>query len=161
MDYIQHSMNVARTTYISRDFIPFSELVKDVPADGKVSYYYVNRVLDVVREARAEVSKIWNGNDVDLSNEAKSAMATEIRQNAIDFVAGIELSHSTMRRLLMAIEDNKNKGIGKMILFTLFGAPNESFYSLLKASATPIQSLQEDENGDIDLYDIKFSYIDA
>lgn len=159
MDFLQKCVNKRKRDYHFHDFIPFSAIVRDNSAHNRVNHDQVNRVLDVVRASKASMNNIWSTSDDLLQIEQKAKIAAEIRQETIDYIDNIKMSSATMRYLLIAIEKIENSDISRSIFFSLFGAPNKSFYTLIHESRTPIKILHEDPNGELTLYGKRFTYV--
>lgn len=156
MDYLQHTINRSRKTYERRNFIPFSQIL--IPANfdiGKAKCGQINRIIDLVQDTNMQIKTIWNMNELD--KQTKYQMSGEVRQDCIDYIDKIQLDKHTMYWLLRSIESDQCKNIRRLIFNTLFGAPNKSFFELIETSKSPIPHLVRDENGDIELYGMKFS----
>ena len=159
MDYLQHSLNSYRVGYDDRNFIPFSDLlIPDVYVPKNVWYPQVERILKFVRDMRSEIRSIWEGKDDGLDNYGKAILVHDVRQQYIDYIKDLRVSSHTAYRLLLAIEEPKNKDISRTLFYTLFSAPNQSFLDLIEQSAEQIYSIEEiqDGPGDIDIYGFQF-----
>lgn len=159
MDYLQHSLNSYRVGYDDRNFIPFSDLlVPDSYVQKNVWYPQVERILQFVRDMRAEIRSIWEGKDDDLDNYGKAILVHDVRQQYIDYIKDLRVSQHTAYRLLIAIEDPKNKDIARTLFYTLFSAPNQPFLDLIERSREQVYSIEEvqDVHGDLDIYGFQF-----
>lgn len=157
MDFLQKCVNKRRRDYQFRDFIPFSEIVKDDSMHNRSNHDQVNRVLEAVRASKASMNNIWRTPEDFLSPAQKAKIVAEIRQETIDYIDSIRMSTATMRYLLIAIEKPKNSDVSRSIFFSLFGTPNKSFYSLIHESRTPIEVLVPDPDGEMELYGKRFA----
>ena len=74
MDYLQHSVNAYRMGYSCKTFIPFSDmLIDDDYAQRSVKYPQVDRILELVRNMRAQIKAVWDSKDdgLDITSAAK------------------------------------------------------------------------------------------
>lgn len=159
MDYIQHSINCALHSIPSRvvSFLPFSSLLKPFNLDlNRVAYTQVNRILSLVRGTNERIRSVY-ADDNDLLPNIRHSIASEIRQECVEYIDKISLNSHTMFWLLRSIESEQCKDVRRLIFGVLFGAPNKSFFELIKESKGPLCSIEEDKNGEITIYDFKFS----
>lgn len=160
MDYLQHSINTFRMERKQNCFIPFSDLLvsDDGYSNRYVKYPQVDRILELVRDMRTQIQAVWNSTDAGLDNKAKSAIASDIREECYGYIKSIQLSRHTAYRLLLAIEDPINKDISRSLFYMLFTLPNQSFLDLIETNRTPISILVEDENaaGSIEIYGFRY-----
>lgn len=157
MDFLQRCVNKRRRDYAYKDYIPFSAIVKDDSANNRVNHDQVRRALEAVRSAKASINNIWSTPEDFLSGAQKSRIVAEIRQESIDYIDNMRMSSATMRYLLIAIEKPENSDIARSIFFSLFGAPNKSFYALINESRTPIQVYVPSSDGEIEIYGRRFT----
>jgi Trk K+ transport system NAD-binding subunit len=163
MDYLQtyiNSFQISRKDQSERkNFCKFIDVVESNNFDKRyVKQEQVNRVIDLVNDMRTEIFDIWNFRD-DLDNKIKGKMSNEIRQNCIDYIDKIKFSYSTMYHLLTTIEDEKYSKISRTIFSILFGTPNKAFFRLIKLSEQPLDILQEDVDGEVQIYNMLFKKI--
>lgn len=157
MDYLELCINKFRT-YQSRKELKISDiLISQDQLSGQVKYPQVNRLLEVVREAKLNISTIWGDND--LTNRAKRNQAENIREECIRYVCDTKIGEKTMRHLIKLIDSKECSDISRFLFGILFGAPNEEFYKLIELSKTDLYQLQEDENGEISIYDIRYKKV--
>ncbi len=160
MDYLQHSLNSFRAGRSTGELVPFSELLisNETYSNHSVKYPQVDRILDLVRNMRSQIQMVWNNTDSGLDNKDKSHIVSDIRAECHDYIKSIQLNRHTAYKLLLAIEDPKNKDIARSLFYMLFSLPNESFLELLKDSGSEIFVLDEvnADEYDICIYDFKF-----
>lgn len=163
MDYLQTCINSFQLSRKNQSekiiFCKFTDVVNIDNFDIRyVKQEQIDRVIDLVTDMKKEIFDIWNFKD-DLDNKTKGKLSNEVKQNCIDYIDKIKFSYSTMYYLLTTIEDEKYSNISRMIFNTLFGTPNKAFFSLIKMSEQPLDILQEDVSGDIEIYNILFKKI--
>lgn len=159
MDYLQHSVNAYRMEYSCKTFIPFSDmLIDDDYAQRSVKYPQVDRILELVRNMRAQIKSVWDSKDDGLDNRGKALIVADIREECYSYIKSIQLSRHTAYRLLCAIEEPANRDISRSLFYVLFALPNQSFLDLIRESKTPIALLNEveDGSGDVHIYGFNF-----
>lgn len=159
MDYVQHTLNSCRNPYTATTYIPFSDiLVRDVYSQKSVWYPQVERILNFVRNMRAEIRSVWDGVDDGHDNYGKAILVHQIRSEYVEYIKKLRISPHTVYRLMLAIEEPWNKDISRTLFYTLFFAPNRCFLNLVERSRTPIPALAEVFEGgwDIEMYGFHF-----
>lgn len=161
MDYLQHSLNSFRGDRTMDNVIPFSEILLSDEAFSKhsVKYPQVDRILDLARNMRSQIQRVWNSTDAGLDNVSKSQIVSEIRDECYDYIKTIQLNRHTAYKLLLAIEDPKNKDISRSLFYMLFAVPNDSFLSLLQQSKEEIRVLEETDSNECDLKIYGFNFV--
>ncbi len=161
MDYLELAINKFRTKSPTKKPKKFSDvLISSDNLYGQVWYPQVNRIIDMVRETKSSIAAIWS-NDDGLSNKRKRDLAEEIRQECIDYVCNIKIGEKTMRHIVELIDSKDCEDISRFLFGILFGTPNEEFYKLIELSKSPIYKLQEDQYGDVVIYDFRYKRVVA
>lgn len=93
----------------------------------------------------------------DADASVKAALSSDVRQTCIEHVGNMSFTKSDMVYLLRQIEEPCYSQIHRKIFNILFGYPNTSFYEVLKRSAEPIGLLVEDNEGDVELYGMRYT----
>ena len=159
MDYLQHSVNAYRMGYSCKTFIPFSDmLIDDDYTQRSVKYPQVDRILELVRNMRAQIRSVWDSKDDGLDSRGKALIVADIREECYSYIKSIQLSRHTAYRLLRAIEEPANRDISRSLFYVLFALPNQSFLDLIRESKTPIALLDEVENGSGDVHIFGFNF---
>lgn len=156
MDYLQHSINKFRLPNSKRNYIPFSSILKPQEKCNRPRAESIDRIIKLVRDTKTKINYIWQDTDDGLSKQEKFQVASDLRQCCINYIDRINMSTNSMYWLLKSIESEENKDISSLIFYTLFGAPNKSFYKLIKESIEPINELVESEDGYIEIYNFNF-----
>lgn len=159
MDYVQTAI---RRFHIPRyrwdgttAQIPFLAIVdRSVYEKGQQNYSQIRRVLDVVREAKADIQMVYAANHS--SGEEKYRAVSEIKERCSDFITNLKMTTSTMYFLLKELEKPENKDITMSLLNILFNSRNGAFFDLILTSKEPVGHLEEDANGIIHLYGINY-----
>ena len=82
-------------------------------------------------------------------NRSKMELLYEINQ--------IKINQHTMYRLLKSLESKNNSSIKNLLFYILFNYKNDVLTNILNQYNRVGNSIYEDENGEIDVYGIKFS----
>lgn len=158
MDYVQHAINAFRLPTDKDQIIPFSKvLVPNTYNYKKANYKQIYRIASLIRETNRSIKYIWNLDDATFDKCTRHVMASEKMQECVEYISKIKLDKNTMYYLLKSIESEKFKDIYRITFYTLFSAPNKSFFDLIKSSSKPIFYIKEDLNGTIKIYDFYFS----
>lgn len=154
MDYLQCQINKFRLPRQSIEFKNFSDLFETV--DGaRVNMKQIEKVFRVVKECKLNIDSVWAS--LYLSNQEKHLLSNQIKEETIELIENIRFNQNTMIKLLKLVEMKENKDIGKTIVSLLFSMPNESFFNALRVSSRRIPLLKEAEDGEIKIYDFKFT----
>lgn len=159
MDYVQQIIRSAKIGSKAKT-IPFSDIICNVATHSTINYDDVESVVNIVKDTRNSIKEVWSLTDDVLGKQEKRKLAAQIQQECIDYIDKMKMTFGTMRCLLQEIEKPENKNIYRVIFYSLFGAPNKSFYDLIVASKTKIDILEPvSKNGDICLYSLNFNRI--
>ena len=156
MDYLQKIINKKKKSPNNSKYEPFISIVNPACFDKrKVNYSQVKQVIDIIRETKKSIYKIWACDDLEKSE--KSYITNELRQECTNYIDKLKFNYSTMYWLLKSIELPANEDIRRSVFNTLFGAPNQAFFKLLAQSKEPIAVLKPDDTGNISIFGMKFS----
>ena len=170
MDYLQKivsKFNFREGRTQKRQVIPFMDLVKEPDANNaRQGFYYSqkDKIIKVIRQARAEKSKLFSDYDT-LSQEEKKIVwrqVGEIKQSCIETIEKMCESPATMYYTLSELDkDDAAKDIARFVFEVLFGKPNQLFFTMIKESRDHIYGLVEtdEEDCDLTLYGFKFNKI--
>lgn len=160
MDYLQKILLSTGRKEPVWKFLPFSAIVARGSNYELVDYEEVERILSVVHDTRKLVKNIWSMDDWLMPAYEKYTMAATAQQDCINYIDNIRLTKGTMRYLLHKLESPENKSLRRSLLYSLFGAPNKSFYKLIKESADVIDTIERSkEPADICLFGLNFKRI--
>ena len=71
----------------------------------------------------------------------------------------MSISEGTMYLLLLALDKKENSDIKNRIFNTLFGTPNKTFFKMIIDNQGDIKKIEEQPDGDILLYDLRFGIV--
>jgi hypothetical protein len=155
MDYLQKILNSYRNDKINRKYINFVDILDDSQFNKSyIKYDQVERVLTLIEDMRKEVSQIWSSDNFEQSE--KYNLSSDVRQTCIEYIDTIKMSYSTMYYMLYLISTPEYQYISRTVFNVLFGTPNKSFFEVIKKSKEPLPILEEDDNGEMQIYDIKY-----
>lgn len=174
MDYLQQVIRRKYKNTGNVKALPFSTLLDKSKFNiNKVQYEKVNLVIDAVRSTRFLQRRLWahykqdvlvqnSGADIGLSYfdiyNMTCDMSFDLYQDCVDYIESMRFNYSTMYWLLFSIESEGCADIKRTMFNILFGAPNMNFYRAIKESAKPVGIIAPDENGDIEIYGIKYRH---
>lgn len=177
MDYLQKVVQRAYKNTRGEKPLPFSSVLNRSKFDiNKVQYEKVNLVIDAVRSTREMQRKLWarykqdslvqkSGAGIGLSYFDIYNMTCDISfdlyQDCVDYIETMRFNYSTMYWLLFSIESEGCSDIRRTMFNILFGAPNKNFYQAIRESANKMCCIIPDDNGDIEIYGMKYKHLTA
>jgi len=164
MDYLQKIIsrfNFRESRQKKSEFLPFMSIVKEPETNIRQGYYYSRKdeLIRTIREAREDIKRLYLGYEdkpLDEKEDVRIA-ASERRQDCIEAVMSLSDNPAVMYLTLKELDNRDSKDVSRLAFDVLFGKPNEAFYKMLKESREDIYTLDEDPDGDIDFYGLKFS----
>ena len=164
MDYLQKRVskfNFYQSRENQNEVLPFSNIVKDTIVPKGAGYYYgqKDRIISIVRDTNKKLKELYNDYD-DKTKEEKQEIkivASEIKQECVEYINDMSVCEATMYLLLTALDKKENKDVKRRIFLTLFGTPNKTFFKMIVDNQGKINELYECNNGNIELYDLRFS----
>lgn len=164
MDYLQKSIasfKFRQGREQKMEVLPFSSIVKTVNVHGcgKFFYDWRNRIINIVEDTNKELQKLYIGYDNKNKEEKEEIkiQAADLKQECTEYINNLSVSEITMYLLLIALDGKEYKHIKRRIFDTLFGTPNQTFFKMIIDNSGNIRKIVENPNGDIKLYDFKFS----
>ena len=159
MDYLQQCVNSFQHTdnrnRKKQEFLPFSQILdRSQFSSSQVNYRQVERIFSYIEETRQEINRLYSSEM--LEPEVKRQQAQALRVQATDFIQSRRLNPSTMLHLLASCEAPERQPTGRTVLRLLFSCPQLDFFQLIQRSAEPLETLQEEENGEVTLYQFHF-----
>lgn len=164
MDYLQKiisSHNFRQGRAYKQEFIPFMSIIKKPDILNPMGYYYIqkNKIIDIVRSAKDDIKRLYI--DYDTKNKDEKQLiykkSIERRQECVDDIEKITNSPSVMYITLKELDNKEYSDVSRFMFEMFFSKPNESFFKLIDNSRETIYQLQENDNGEIQLYDFRFT----
>ena len=164
MDYLQKIIsrfNFRESRKKKSEFLSFMSIVKEPTANVRQGYYYSRKdeLIRTIREAREDIKRLYLGYEdkpLDEKEDVRVA-ASERRQDCIEAIMSMSDNPAVMYLTLKELDNPESKDVSRLVFDVLFGKPNESFYNMLKESRDDIYTLEDDPDGDIEFYGLKFS----
>lgn len=164
MDYLQKI--ISRFNFRSgreqrRDILPFMTMIKEPTNNVRQGYYYRqrDRIIEVIRAANDEKRRLFSGYDTMSPDERDYVWrcVADIKQDCIEEVELLSGSPSTMYLVLKDIDNAESADVARFVFEVLFGSPNKKFFEMIKDSREDIYTLEECDDGDIDIYGFRFA----
>ena len=155
MDYLQQSIDKFKKRRKTKEYLPFSEMlisVADLP--GQVYYPQVHRIVAMIETAKSEINGLYYGGELDRSYI--TIRSHEIKDDLAKRIDSISINVKGIRHILTLLDDKKYSGISKYLFDVVFHLNSEKFYDLVARSQRDIYMLEESEDGDIDIFGIKY-----
>lgn len=163
MDYLHRIIGSFTFRYgrgQKKEFIPLIDIIREPDYIQIQGYYYNKReeIISIVRSAKEEIKKLYVEYDNKTREEKEIVwrQVAECRQECIDAIDKLSDSEYTMYLTLKEIDKEETKDVARFMFEVLFGKPNKSFFTMIEKSKETIYELVEHEQGDIQIYDIKF-----
>ena len=141
--------------------IPLKELLKDIKIGGKANYNQIPKLLEYI----ADYSKKMNNKRLELAkcdNDFKRTQINEdikeLNDNITKRLLGLKLQTETIYSLLLNIEDKYSK-IKLDLLAVLYRVAPDKVIECFKENPPKNESLIENEDGDIEIWGIKYKTI--
>lgn len=141
--------------------ISFMDVIKKPDSTVRTGYNCKQRdkIVQIVRKAKDEIRLLYIDYDMKTKEErlAVRQLAMERKQQCIDDIEKLSNGEYTMYITLKELETKEYRDVSRFMFEVLFGKPNETFFTLIQKSKEPLYQLTETDDGDIDIYGLKFS----
>lgn len=153
MDYLHEIMNSYRSPVIKSDPMDLYNIFdfEDYNSNSR-KVNYVTEVVDMIREFQSYSLRLWKFTDKP-GNE-KYEEYTQKKGELLSEINKRTYNPSTLLYLFRRL--NEDKTLRPYIITILFNIGNQDAFDLIKRSKQQISLLEEDENGDIDLYGVHY-----
>ena len=169
MDYVQdivnrHKNSGAKYRHRSggRGVLSIGEILTNKNSSQKSRNGYVDLVLAMVRSLDSKTRMLYQANSNVASPIEKRKLASVYFDNCVEGIRTMQLNEATMRELLVAMDEPCNADIRRKLWSILFGSFGKEFSSLLIAAKEPVSTIEEcaaGEDGDLDVFWLKFRYV--
>lgn len=158
MDYLQKCINRFRMPRnVNSDHRLTYVLIPVGEAEGEYQKELEYEIVDIARAAKKEINSIWESTS--LSKKDKRNSAFEVQHKCSMILQNKQVNEKTMRRLLGKLE-SEYKDIARFLLFSLLhqsrGFMLSTLYQIIKKSFSPVCILEENAEGDIEIYDFHY-----
>lgn len=164
MDFLQKIIsrfNFREGRECKRQVVPFMDMVKEPSTNyARQGYYYAqrDRIINVIRAAKEEKRRLFDGYDVMTTEEKENVWRRvgDIKADCIEEVEKMSTSPATMYLVLKDLDCPDNRDVSRFVFEVLFGRPDEAFFQMIIDSKEDVCTLQECEDGDMEFYGFKF-----
>lgn len=162
MDFLQDSVLQWHKQYVNRkSYLPLSRIFKyPFYSESRANIAQAERVFDVIRVSLEKVRSLWGAFALENEAHKKDHLLEKIDftvRNRIDYLSREKLSHSTLYWMLVHVEDEEYRALEQMFMKLLFGHPSKNFRRFLGVMEETVPELVQHDDGNIDLYGIKFA----
>lgn len=158
MDYLEEELIKFRRNKMSSDYIKFSDIINFDGFNAQhVWYPQIHKIIELVRESNHTIKQIWKSDNTE-ETSAKNRLTIDIKENITHIFNRLKIGLSSMLYLLNLIEKKEYSDIKGQIFLLLFNNQNLEFFKLLKLSKGKISTISYSEDGELELYGIKFIY---
>jgi len=159
MDYLEELMDEYRSPGSRGKKLPLSEIFS-MPEENnpKTNYGHVEKILDAIRSFKNSVRQLWADDNDEIDSSTKYQLHNQYRNNLVEYInKEVSPNINTIYTILKQLEKEENSDIKGGIVDIMFTVGNEKAFKLLKESKDPVQMLEVDPHGEIDLYGLKFA----
>ncbi len=160
MDHLEHEMNkITRAKNRKTAFTPLINLFQKLDKKS-ANRHQIDRLIKEVEETNARVKAIYAGNADDAEKYEKDKEQKEI---LIDYVSNIKMSANTLSAIIYRLSKDyctgtgKLTSLGRMLMTALYSANKQMFMSIINSNKENITILKEEEDGDIKIFNKKYT----
>ena len=125
------------------------EIVNKIYLDDKPRTGYVDLVLSIVRELDLNTRKLYQvRNDIVADKRQKMELSNEYFKRCVECIKNMRLNTSTMRELLIEMDNPDNSGIRRKLWTIVFYSLNEEMSALFQHISSPVCTLEECKSTD-------------
>ena len=138
------------------DFLPLAEIFKPLNYDkDKVVKPQINKIIEMAENTFAYNQMIAQNSC--LTSEEKHIHIVKAKEDLLYEINKMKISEHTMYRLLWNLDLQKNSPIKNLLFYILFNYKNDTLTGLLEQYNRINTYLIEDKNGEIIIYNRKFT----
>lgn len=156
MDYLMQIVDKYKAPALPKDFTPLMEIIVFKEYDtGKTNWDQMIAIMQAIKLYKEEVVSLWNfPDDPDVN---KMEMQIGYMKTLIDSINSFKMNLHTIYALLKTLDSSKYKPIRSYAFNILFNIQNGAAFSLVRHCSSPIAFLEEVPDGEISIYDFKFT----
>lgn len=154
MDYLHEIMDEYRSPRNKEKAIDLFEIIdfSDYSASSAKTTQ-IQKIIKMIQDYQITSCSIWNSDE--LTSSEKYRDYVQAKEELIDGINKMTINSHTL--LLLFRRLNKDKRLKQYIVSILFNIGNQTAYQLIKKSKSGIDYLEEDPDGDIQLYNFHYS----
>ncbi len=156
MDYLLKELNRYRSSKTNAsNFIPLSACFQfETFHPGSVNWKQISKITKMCESAVTAINAIWSQESY--TGEEKYLLSGRYKECLISHIDKMKINTHTMYVLLTYIDDKKHSHISKLIFYLLFHYKNNVLIEIMKNLNPSDSYIQECDDGELDLYGIKF-----
>lgn len=156
MDYLLKEINQYRSnkTDVSK-LIPLSKCFRfDEYNPNSVNKKQINKIVQLCETTASAINAVWAKDYY--TTEEKYTLTAQYKDDLVFEIQSIKLNNHTMLSLIERIDMAKYSHISKLLFYALFNYDNSTIVDIMKQLDKPTSYIEENNNGEIDLYGIRF-----
>lgn len=159
MDYLEELVDKYRSPVVRGKKMPLTDILDDSEfSPGKVYYAHIDAILDELKKYRNKVKSLWTTESIDVDNKMKHQLYIDYNNDMVRTInKKINPNIHTLLVLLKKLESEDYKEYKRHLSTILFNIKNQSAFQLIQNSNKEVPMLVPDENGDINLYGLRYS----
>ena len=171
MDFVQEIVNSRKTSGYyyrhksgERGICSIGEIIEQVSYSSQPRTGYTDLIISMVRDMDNKTRMLYQANDNVASGAEKRKLSSLYFNRCVEGIKTMRLTNATMQELLVAMDKPENADIKRKLWSILFGSLSREFSSLLISAKQPVNTIEEcptGEDGDIDVFWLKFRYVAA
>lgn len=120
------------------------DIVSKISLDGEPRTGYVDLVLSIIRELDINTRKLYQvKNDIVADKRQKMELSSEYFKRCVECIKNMRLNTSTIRELLIEMDNPENSGIRRKLWTIVFYSLNEEVSTLFRHISSPVYTLEE------------------
>lgn len=157
MDFLHTCANKKRASKSKgSNFLPLADIFKPADYDkNKVNKEQVIKIIEITTNTIGYIQMILQNSC--FSNEDKHIHIVKAKEDLLYEINKMKINKHTMYRLLWSLDSQKNSPIKNLLFYILFNYRNDILTGLLNQHNRINTCLLEDENGEIVIYNHKFT----
>ncbi|MFG6378251.1 MAG: hypothetical protein K1W19_08060 [Lachnospiraceae bacterium] len=156
MDYLLKEINHYRSGKTEAD--NFAKLSECFQFSGfhahSVNWKQTNKIVKLCETATSAINAVWSKDYY--TTEEKYILTQRYKDDLVFGIQKMKINQHTLFILITYVDMEKYSRISKLLFFVLFNYKNEIIIDMMTNMAHPASYIQEYDNGEIDLYGIKF-----
>lgn len=156
MDYLLREIKHYRSSKTDlSELIPLSECFKsDTFNENSVNKKQLKLIRDLCETTTSAINAVWNKDYYTV--EEKYFLTTRYKEDLVFKLKKLKINKDTIYVLITYTDNKKYSRISKLLFYVLFNNQNDTLIELMKDLRKPTSYIEENCNGDIDIYGIKF-----
>lgn len=154
MDYLHEIMDRYRSPRAKEKAIDLFEIIDYSGFNSSsAKTTQIQKIIKIIQDYQITSYNIWNSEELTASEKYRDYV--QAKEELIDSINKMTINSHTL--LLLFRRLNKDKRLKQYIVSILFNIGNQTAYQLIKKSKSGIDYLEEDPDGDIQLYNFHYS----